>query len=278
MSTAQAALIAAVARLRVAGVEDPARDARLLLAHALGVDPARLPLVIRDPLDPAAAQVFEAAVSRRAARQPVSQIIGYRWFHGRKFIVTPDTLDPRPETEVLVTEALREPFARLLDIGTGTGAILLSALAGNPAARGNGTDISPAALAVAQQNAAALGLAGRAEFMLTRWFDGVPGTFDLIVSNPPYIALDEMADLAPEVRDHEPHLALTDGADGLTAYRAICAALPQALSPGGRILFETGPTQGAQVAAMLAAQGLADIRILPDFDGRDRVVFGRRPA
>ena len=275
---AKQALAAAVPRLRAAGVEDAPRDARLLMAHALGVAPDRLTLHIGDAMTEAQAQVFDKAVAARAARKPLSQITGRRLFWGRSFRVTADTLDPRPETETLVAEALAGSFSSILDIGTGTGCILLTLLAERPDATGLGTDISAAALAVAQGNAAALDLSARAGFRQTSWLDGIGARFDLIVSNPPYIAAAEMAGLAPEVRDHEPHGALTDGADGLGAYRALAAQAPAALVPGGRLLVEIGPAQGRAVAALFAAAGLHDIRILPDLDGRDRVVAARRPV
>ncbi len=271
------ALRAAIPRLRAAGVEDPARDARVLLAHALGIAPDRLLLHLEGPLAPAQDAAFEAAIAARAARRPVAQITGRRLFWGLPFRVTPDTLDPRPETEVLVAEALARPFFRVLDLGTGTGCILLSCLKGMPAARGLGVDLSPAALAVAEGNAQALGLAARARFALSDWFAAVPGRFDLILSNPPYIAEAEMAGLSPEVR-HEPRLALTPGGDGLAAYRAIARGAAARLMEGGRILLEIGPTQGAAVAALLEGAGFAGIRILPDMDGRDRVVAAEKPG
>lgn len=276
--TPRAALAAAVPRLREAGVEDPARDARLLMAHAMGIPADRLTLHIGDRMTGAQMQSYEAAIAARLTRKPLSQIIGKRLFWGRSFRVTPDTLDPRPETEILVAETLAERSLSILDIGTGTGCILLTLLAEWPGATGIGTDISAAALAVAQENAAALGLSARAAFRQANWLEGVPGRFDLIVSNPPYIAAGEMAGLAPEVRDHEPHGALTDGGDGLAAYRAIARQAPAALVPGGRLLVEIGPTQGQAVAALFAAAGLDDIRILPDLDLRDRVVAARRPV
>jgi release factor glutamine methyltransferase len=192
--------------------------------------------------------------------------------------VTPDTLDPRPETETLVAAALERPFWRMLDLGTGTGAILLACLKGMPVAQGLGTDVSEAALAVAQGNAAALGLDRRTHFRRADWFRGVTGRYDLIVSNPPYIAADEMSGLAPEVRDWEPHLALTPGGDGLDAYRAIARGAPARLIAGGRLMVEIGPTQGRAVAALLAAQGMEAIRVLPDMDGRDRVVAAVMPG
>ncbi len=275
--TVAAALRGAIPRLRAAGIDDPARDARALMAHVLEIEPGRLVLHGADPLDGAREAAFEAALRARAARQPVAQIIGSRWFHGICLEVTRDTLDPRPETEALVEAAISRPFFKMLDLGTGTGAILLACLRAMPAATGTGTDISPAALAVAEGNARRLGLAGRARFIRADWFSGISGRFDLIVSNPPYIARDEMAGLAPEVRDWEPHLALTPGADGLAACRIIARGALSRLMPGGRLLLETGPTQGAAVCALLAASGLPGARILPDLDGRDRVVLAEAP-
>jgi release factor glutamine methyltransferase len=273
--TGDGALGLAIPRLTAAGVENPARDARLLLAFALGLPPDRLTLALNAPLPPGAAARFEAAVTARAARQPVSQIIGCRLFWGRWFRVTPDVLDPRPETETLVEAALREPFQRVLDLGTGSGAILLSLLADRPQATGLGTDLSTAALAVAQANAAALGLADRAHFRQADWLDGVTGRFDLVVANPPYIAEAEMAALAPEVREWEPHLALTPGGDGLEACRAILRGVGAVLAPQGRLLLEIGAGQGVAVAALCRAAGLAGVDVLPDLAGRDRVVSAR---
>lgn len=275
--TAAEALRAAVPRLRDAGVDDPARDARALLAHAMGLPPDRLTLHLPDALDAGQEAAFHSAIAARAARQPVAQITGERLFWGRAFRVTPDTLDPRPETERLVEEALSRPFVRMLDLGTGTGCILISCLLGMKMATGLGTDLSAPALKVAEANAARHGLT-RARFHEGDWFAGIPGRFDLIVSNPPYIAEGEMAGLAPEVRDWEPHGALTPGGDGLDAYRAIARGAPARLMPGGRLLLEIGPTQGAAVSALLAAQGLTAIRVLPDLDGRDRVVAAVAPG
>lgn len=277
MTSLRAALGAVAARLAAAGVADPARDARLLVAHAAGIPADRLTLHLDQPL-PSAARLDEL-VTARAARRPMAQILGYRDFWKHRFIVTPDVLDPRPETETLIAAALSEPFTRVLDLGTGTGAILLSLLAERPAATGLGTDLSPAALDVARRNAAALGLTDRATLSPSDWFGAVTGRFDLIVSNPPYIAAAELDALEPEVRDHEPRMALTPlhdpGGDGLAAYRAIAAGAPGHLAPGGRILLEIGPTQGAAVAALMARAGLRGVAVLPDLDGRDRVVTAR---
>ncbi len=276
--TVNAALVAATRVLREVGVPDPARDARHLMAHALDVDMGRLTLLGPDPLPVQAATRFEAAVVARSARQPVAQIVGGRDFYGRRFRVTRDVLDPRPDTETLVAAALDVPFGRVLDLGTGSGAILLSLLAERDGATGVGVDLSEPACAVARDNAAALGLAARAEIRVSDWLDAVAGSFDLIVSNPPYIAQDEMAGLDPDVRDWEPHGALTDGGDGLAAYRAITARAPAYLTPGGWLMVEIGPTQGAAVQALFCAAGLDRARVIPDLDGRDRVVTGCKPT
>lgn len=274
VATAGTALAAGIARLRAAGVPEPARDARRLLAHALGVAPGRVTLLLPEPLDAAAADRFETALAARARRQPVSQIVGVRDFLNHSFQVSPAVLDPRPETEILVSLALERPFTRVLDLGTGSGCILLSLLAARPATTGLGVDISAAALAVAGENAVRLGLTGRAELALSDWFAQVQGRFDLIVANPPYIAASEMPDLAPELRDWEPPVALTDGADGLGAYRAIAAGAGAHLAPEGRMMVEIGPAQGAAVAALFTQAGLENVTIHPDLDGRDRVVCG----
>ena len=274
--TGAEALATAVPQLQAAGVEGAARDARLLLAHALDLAPDRLILILTDPLPPAALARFHANLAERARRRPLSQIIGQRMFWGRMFRITKDVLDPRPETETLVAAALRLRFASVLDLGTGSGAILLTLLAERPDATGLGTDVSPAALDVAQDNARLLAVP-RARFRQSDWFAGVEGRFDLIVSNPPYIAASEMAILAPEVRDWEPHVALTPGGDGLNPCRAIAGGVLAHLAPGGTLMVEIGPAQGQAVQAMFRAAGLMDVTTLTDLDRRDRVVQGRAP-
>ncbi|WP_136645381.1 peptide chain release factor N(5)-glutamine methyltransferase [Tabrizicola sp. YIM 78059] len=276
--TAAEALRLAVPRLAAAGVEDAGRDARLLLAHALAVSPDRLTLHLPDEMTAPQARAYEEALLARIARQPVAQITGRRLFWGLPFRVTRDTLDPRPETEVLVAEALSRPFRRILDLGTGTGCILLSCLSETPDAQGLGVDVSEAALAVAMENSRNLGLSDRARFLRSDWFSAVDGVFDLILANPPYVAQAEMEGLSPEVRDWEPHLALTPGGDGLDSYRTIAGGAAARLMAGGRILVEIGPTQGQAVAALFREAGLTDVRILTDLDGRDRVVAAEKPV
>lgn len=267
---------AAAKRLSEAGVPEAARDVRRLMAAALDVAPDRLIGVHRDEIASDGAQRFEGFVARRLNRQPVSQIVGGRWFFGRWFKVTPDVLDPRPETETLVELALAEAFANVLDLGTGSGAILVTLLAERPKATGVGTDLSETGFLVAGENAQAHGVTDRVILPVSDWWEDVGGSYDLIVSNPPYIAADEMASLAPEVREWEPRLALTDEADGLSAYRAIAAGARDHLRPGGRLLVEIGPTQAQAVSALFKDAGLEQINTHSDMDGRDRVVAARR--
>lgn len=262
------------ALLRAAGIEGAARDADRILAWVLGIEPGQLRVTDDRALTAEEAARFHRGIAARALRQPVAQIVGFRDFWAHRFRVTRDTLDPRPETEALVEAALERSWRTVLDLGTGTGAILISLLAARKGSRGMGTDVSEAALEVARFNARQIGVDAR--FRRADWFDGVSGEFDLIVSNPPYIAAAEMADLSPDVRDWEPRGALTDGGDGLSAYRAIAAGAARHLTPGGAVLAELGATQGADVAAIFAGAG-ARTSLLPDLDGRDRVVLAEFP-
>jgi release factor glutamine methyltransferase len=270
------ALAVATQSLSAAGIEGAARDARRIMAAALDMTPDRITLLSQDELASEAEKVFLDLVNRRATGHPVSHLVGGRLFHDRWFKVTPDVLDPRPETEELVAEALKAPFADVLDLGTGSGAIILTLLAERPQAAGVATDVSQAALGVAAENARALGVADRVRFAVSDWFDAVAGDYDLIVSNPPYIAAGEMDGLQPEVRLHEPRIALTDEADGLTAYRKIAAGAAARLRQGGRLMVEIGPTQAEAVSQMMQSAGLSDVRVIPDLDGRDRVVVARK--
>ena len=270
-----AALRAGTLTLIAAEIPDAARDARRLMAFALDVAPDRLTLVSGDEISLKQAIRFEESVASRALGRPVSQIIGRRHFYGRDFIVTPDVLDPRPETEILISAALEQPFQRVLDLGTGSGAILVTLLAEQMGANGQGADISDAALNVASRNAVALNVSERADFVKSDWFENVDGDFDLIVSNPPYVTADEYDALDKGVREFEPKLALTLGGDGLMPYRLITERIQSFLRPFGRLLVEIGPTQGAAVKAMFKESGLSEVQVLKDFDARDRVVIGR---
>jgi release factor glutamine methyltransferase len=273
--TAAQAMAAAAARLRAAGVDDPGRDARILLAHAARIEAARVTLIAPEELAPDIAERYEQLIALRAVRIPVSHLLGEREFYGRRFKISAEVLDPRPETEILVEAALAEPYERLLDLGTGSGCILVTLLGERQSATGVGVDLSEDACLQASANAVLHHIQARADIICSDWFDKVEGQFDLIVSNPPYIAQDEMDGLADEVR-REPFMALSDGGDGLGAYRAIAASVMAHLAPGGRLVLEIGPTQAPAVMALMAQAGLKGLRVVPDLDGRARVIVGHK--
>jgi release factor glutamine methyltransferase len=267
--------------LEAAGIEYPVFDARLLVEAGAGV--ARLD-IITDPrraLSEAQATAVRALVARRAAREPVSQILGRKAFWNLDFAVTRDVLTPRPETELLVALALElipaDASARILDLGIGSGAILLSILAERPNAHGVGIDLSADALAVARANTDALGLSARAEFHHGGWDAPLGGRFDFVLSNPPYIPSAEIDTLEPEVARYEPRIALDGGADGLDAYRAIVPHLTQWLRPGGAYGFEIGLGQEQQLIGLLTGSGLAPEAPRLDLAGIPRLVWGRIP-
>ena len=270
----------AVEKLKKAGLEEPLREARRLRGLAF---PRRY-ADYSEATNGSALARFESFVNRRANREPFSHIAGYRHFWKYRFAVTSDVLDPRPDTETLVELALQNPFERVLDLGTGSGCILVSLLADREEAHGLGVDLSEMALDVARQNAADIeGVHGpdvtqRISFQTSDWFENVKDRFDLIVSNPPYIAADDIAGLQPEVRDFEPRIALTDENDGLDAYRAIAAGVMGHLTKGGRILVEIGSTQANAVSALFGDAGLENITIHSDLNGRDRVVAAQKSA
>lgn len=268
-------------RLEAAGVENPALDLRLLAQHVTGLSHAELIMNLNRMLTEAEVKHLDAAVVRRAAREPVSRIIGRRGFWKSEFKVTPQTLDPRPDSETLIEAALKyadPPPSTVLDLGTGTGCLLLSLLQEWPKARGMGLDISKEAVATARENAAALGLSSRAEFLESSWEDFRPSeSFDAVISNPPYIAQGEIATLAPEVSRYDPPAALAGGEDGLDCYRAIASLLPRFLKKGGWAFFETGHDQGEAVKSLLAESGLTVLEIIPDLTGNARAVVARMP-
>lgn len=253
--------------------EGASRDARILMAHMLGVEADRLTLELSRTITPTQVSHFEHMIKRRAAHEPVSHIIGKRAFWKHDFKVTADVLDPRPDTETLIELALQGTAPRrILDLGTGSGCILLSLLAEFPDAVGLGTDMSEKALEVAQENANMLGLTERASFATADWLNGLEGTFDLIVSNPPYITAAEMNELSSDVRDYEPHMALTPGGDGLSAYRIIAEGLAGFKAPEGRALFEIGSKQGPDVTAIFKDAGFKEVNLHKDLAGHDRIV------
>ncbi len=257
----------------------PALDARLITAHAVGLDPQALPLHDDAAVDGGLAARLRDLAERRAHGEPVARILGHKEFHGLDFVLSADTLVPRPETETLVDAALAllkpEAPARIVDAGTGSGAILLSVLAERPNAIGIGIDVAPGAVATARQNARLLGLDGRAVFVVGDWLKAV-GRADVILANPPYIESETIGRLDADVREHDPLRALDGGKDGLTAIRAIVADSGRVLAANGVLLMEIGAGQGLAVTAIAKAHGMA-VRFARDLAGIDRVaILGRQ--
>lgn len=267
-----------------AGLESPALDARVLIRHGLGINAAALAMAPEEPIGAEGARRIAAYAARRLAREPVARIVGGREFWGMPFALNASTLVPRPESETLVTavlDRLRESGRRdeplsILDLGTGSGCLLVALLAEMPAAAGLGLDRSPEAAAMARFNAEANGIGRRALVAVSDWAAAVGRRFDVVVSNPPYVAAAMIGTLAPEVRDHDPRLALDGGRDGLDACRAIAADVDRLLVPGGLVAFEVGAGQADHVAALLCAHALADVRIAHDLSGTGRVVTATR--
>jgi release factor glutamine methyltransferase len=268
-------------RLKAAGIEGPVIDARILVEAASGASRAD---IIGDPRRPLSAQqaaVLDGFVARRLRREPISHILGRKGFWTIMLRVTSEVLTPRPESETLVELVLRDlpegrPFS-LLDLGTGSGALLLAILAERPAGKGLGVDLSEEALAVARENAANLGMAGQVALLRGDWTTGLAeGGFDVVVSNPPYVPTDDIATLAPEVRDHEPRLALDGGPDGLASYRRLAPEIMRVLKPGGRFAVEVGHDQATAVEALFAGAGAVETATARDLADRDRAVFGRK--
>lgn len=267
-----------VQRLLAAGIGEAEVEARHMLAHVLA--PATLAEALADPALVSWQRIASLAdlAWDRLARKPLSQVLGSQPFWTLDLAVTPDVLTPRADTETLVEAVLArcpDGDAELLDLGTGSGAILLALLSERPGWHGTGIDLSDAALGVARGNAGRCGLTNRARFARGRWSDGLAGAaFDIVVSNPPYIVSDMLTGLEPEVRDHEPAMALDGGADGLDAYRDIFRDVRRILKENGLLAVEIGYDQGAAVSALAQAAGLADVAVLPDLAGQDRVVIG----
>jgi len=284
-------LHAAAASLAAIGIETPRLDCRVLMAHVLGCDHAWLIGHADEPLLSASAMEFAALLERRRNHEPIAYLTGHREFWSLSFQVTPDTLIPRPDSETLIETGLtlmgkHGNGARLLDLGTGSGCLLLALLHELPSAIGIGLDDNPRALNIAGNNAAALGLSERASFVAGSWREerlfAEAGRFELVLSNPPYIRNADMDTLAPDILRYEPEMALRAGDDGLDAYRCIARHLPSLLKPGGYFIGEFGDGQSKAVAELLMAHGLSVDGFRNDATGRERCVVvrngGSRPA
>lgn len=282
LETLRSALLHHTARFRAAGLDSPSLDARLLLLESTGLTAEDL---LRDPDRPLASPEsasFASLADRRLAGEPVARLLGHREFWGLSFALSPDTLIPRPETETLVEATLalipdRSAPLRLADLGTGTGCLLIALLTELPQARGIGIDRSPEALKTAVLNAGHHDVSSRSMFVQADWAASLaPGVFDIIVSNPPYIASDEIADLEIDVKSHDPLLALDGGVDGLAAYRSLIPEAAEALRRGGSLLVEIGLGQAEAVVDIFGQSGLALCPVRTDLAGRARVVCGTR--
>jgi release factor glutamine methyltransferase len=270
-------LAEAAARLAAAGIAEPRHEARLVLALVLGIEPATMLGWPERPVEPKLAAAAEALIIRRAEGEPVSRLRGKREFWSLDFALSPETLDPRPDSETLIAAALadisdRAAPLRIVDFGTGTGCLLLALLSELPRATGVGIDISAGAVAVAAGNAAALGLAGRAEFRIGSWDIRIDGPADVILANPPYIPSSEIGRLPLEVLEFDPRAALDGGPDGLSAYRALGAAIRGLLGPAGKAYIEMGAGQGLQVARVFGEAGLTVTAVCRDLAGIERCV------
>ncbi|PJI39251.1 MAG: protein-(glutamine-N5) methyltransferase, release factor-specific [Ferrovibrio sp.] len=274
-------LTAAQARLKSAGVDTPRLDAILLLAEASGVSEDHIRGRPDAPLSAESAAAFEALLQRRLQREPVSKILGRREFWSLEFRTSPDVLDPRADSETLVAGVLaaipnRNAALRIVDFGTGSGCLLLSLLHELPSATGVGIDVSPPALAVAKENAGRFAMSSRCIFRLGSWGKGIAGTFDILISNPPYIESGVVPGLEPEVADFDPLLALDGGADGLDAYRALIPDMARLAAKDAFAALEVGVGQDVAVGRLLGEAGFGEIAVLPDLGGINRVVTGRK--
>jgi len=261
-----------------AGIPNAARDARLLAAHVCDIDPSRVTLHEMDEVSEAAIARFDDAITQRQNHRPVSRIIGVRQFWGRNFQITDDVLDPRGDTETLISEALKTPAKRILDLGTGSGILGITLATEQVDAVVAVTDISQAALAVAIANAKRYHVEDRIEFIQSDWFDSLHGKFDLIISNPPYIGENELEGLEPDVIDYDPIIALTPGWDGLAPYRIIAGQAKDYLNENGRVIVEIGHIQGNDVRNLFLNAGFMNVQILQDLDGKDRAIVAKHPV
>jgi release factor glutamine methyltransferase len=260
-------------------------DARLLLEHASGLSSTDLAMQAKQDAGATLIHDAQALVALRLTGMPVAKIIGHKEFWGRRFHVSPAVLDPRPDSETLIEAALallpEDKALRLIDLGTGSGCLLLTLLAERPLARGLGIDKSRAALSLARRNAhfldLNLGLRRRVALRHGDWLHGVNATADMIIANPPYIESDAIDRLDRDVRLFDPRLALDGGSDGIGPYHALIAPSFQCLTGGGHLLLEIGVTQAEAISALMAAAGFADISLRQDLAGRDRVLIGRKP-
>ena len=271
----QELLIASQAKLRECGISDPIRDARLLLADCLELRTQNLNLLNDSYISEIKISKFWRMVKERCKRKPVSKILGYRSFWGRDFEINENVLDPRGDTETLIELILDCKFENMLELGTGSGAIAITVLAERPEVTCVATDISEYALKTASTNSKRHGVESRLKLLHSNWFEKISGSFDVIVSNPPYISSEEYAQLSAEVLKYDPKISLTLGGDGLEAYREILSRALEKLSKNGHIFLEIGYTQANAVGHLFREAGFQQIKVHKDLGSRDRVISAK---
>jgi release factor glutamine methyltransferase len=279
--TVQESLRSGVMTLQKAHIESASLDARILLEHVMGCTREKLMVDMKHPLPSQTYAKYQTLIAARAKRHPVSHLIGAREFWGQSFKVTPDTLDPRPDSETLIEAVIarfpdKNAKLTVVDLGTGTGCLLLTLLKEYPHMMGVGVEKSEAALSVAKENAMALGLGSRARFVCSRWFEQVEGQFDIVVSNPPYIATKDMVALAPEVALYEPKLALDGGIDGLDCYRELLPAMREYMKAKAVAFFEIGMGQQRDIEAIADKASLKVEAVASDLGGIPRCVIMKK--
>jgi len=262
-------------KLSILEIDNAARDARILVAHALGIPKSQLSLNTNDNVSEETKSSLEKLISRRINREPIAKILGKRQFWGRTFFINEDVLDPRGDTETLINYVIDRPVRSVLDLGTGSGVIAISLACEWKEVHVLATDISEAALFVAQENAKYFNVQDKIDFLKSDWFEAIEGKFDLIISNPPYIGLSEISEISQEVLNYDPDVALFAGGDGLEAYEQIIPYLPKFLKPGGIVVLEIGASQGESVKTLMNSSGLSEVKTLKDLARKDRLVTAK---
>ena len=262
-------------KLSESGIEGAARDARILTAYALQIPISELSLKINEQVSGEMTSKLEKLILRRTHREPISKILGRREFWGRTFSINENVLDPRGDTETLIEFVIEKPVKSVLELGTGSGAIAITLACEWKEVHVTAIDISEEALSLAKSNAEKFNVQNKIDFFKSDWFEAVKGSFDLIISNPPYIGLIEKDEISTEVIKYDPEISLFAGRDGLDAYRRIIPSLPKFLNPDGFVALETGASQSNQVKNMMNAVGFIDVKIVKDLSGKDRLVAAK---
>jgi len=262
-------------KLSISEIDNAARDARILVAHALGIPKSQLALNTNESVPEEIRSSLERLIFRRINREPIAKILGKRQFWGRTFFINEDVLDPRSDTETLIDYVIDRPVRSVLELGTGSGVIAISLACEWKEVHVVATDISEAALFVAQKNAKYFDVQDKIDFLKSDWFEDIEGKFDLIISNPPYIGLSEVSEISQEVLNYDPELALFAGSDGLEAYERIIPYLKKFLKPKGIVVLEIGASQSDSVKTLMNSSGLSEVNTLKDLAGKDRLVTAK---